>query len=83
MDDIVERLRRRAESWEHDGELAPDCVDAQWDREGADEIERLRALIVEWDDANNFGSLHGDDLTAAVDRLNATEEALINEARRG
>lgn len=51
--------------------------------EAADEIDRLRALIREWNEANNFGSLHGDELTAAVDRLNAAEQALIEEARRG
>ena len=45
MDDIVERLRRRVESWEQDGELAPDCIDAQWDYQAANEIERLRAEI--------------------------------------
>lgn len=74
-DDIAERLRQYTTEeypWVDETML-----------EAADEIERLRALIVEWDDANNFGSLHGDDLTAAVDRLNASEKALIEEARRG
>lgn len=42
-DDIVNRLRSRSESWEINDKLATDCIDASWDREAADEIERLRA----------------------------------------
>ena len=71
MDDIVDRLREVG------------LCGWRTQQDAADEIERLRALIREWDEANNFGRLDGDELTAAVDRLNASEQALIKEANSG
>ena len=75
MDDIVDRLRNHTEG--------NDMVTHEVVNDAADEIERLRRLIREWSDANNFGSLYGDDLTKAVDRVIAAEEMLRKEARRG
>ena len=75
-DDIVKRLRSWADMFK--GGYAQKLT-----REAADEIERLRRLIHEWSDANNFWSLYGDDLTKAVDRAIAAEEMLRKEARRG
>lgn len=40
MTDIVTRLRERSKSW------ADDSLDAQIDREAADEIDRLRKAVV-------------------------------------
>ncbi len=71
-DDIVKRLRHMAPL--RCGETCPMC-------DGADEIERLRALIIQWD-AAFFGRRVVGDWLPEVSLVDA-EFALHEEARRG
>ncbi len=68
MADIVTRLRDHAK-WHY--QHANEC----WECEAADEIVRLRALIVEWYDAHQVPDDQARNIDAAI--------ALVAEARRG
>lgn len=80
-DDIVTRLRhkqRLREPWD----MRKEPIFG----EAADEIERLRGLIAEWDEAFQWACWDdetGDDCEATRDRLDAAQDALREEARRG
>ena len=76
MTDIRDRLRQRAEQWaaddpERDGTL---------DHDAADEIERLRSLIIEWAEADR--EFNATDLPDVARRYVAAMDALREEARQ-
>jgi hypothetical protein len=50
--------------------------------EAADEIERLRALITEWVDANVWYYTTDDVSNAPAERVKAAEDALLKETGR-
>jgi len=73
MTDIVEQLRHRAE-WDI---IAFSSFDPQMCIDAADEIERLRALITEWADADEgYFDISTKEGQKKVDRLDAAEDAL-------
>jgi hypothetical protein len=75
--DFVTPLRERSAAWAQGV-----AADAALDAEAADEIERLRALITEWADANVWYYTTDDVSNAPAERVKAAEDALLKEAGR-
>lgn len=72
-DDIVARLREEAQR----PAIREICSEA------ANEIERLRAAILEWDASTDCFWDDVDSHDAAVQRYRAARAAAVKEARRG
>jgi uncharacterized small protein (DUF1192 family) len=76
----IERLTKQRDEWQATAAgLSQDISNAE------DEIERLRGLIIEWDNAEQAADavFSGPETVVADRRLSKAMDNLIKEARRG